>query len=463
MLDRPRPEDQAEAERLFRRVLKNDPQLAEAHVGLSRMASYLYALGVDESDQRLRAASSEAEAALAIDPHSAEAGAALAWALTLANRLTPALAAAQAAAQNDPESFEAHLALCMTHRLKRHLGEALAECRRAADLAPDHPRVLVGLADVLRDMEQNPSALRLYVQAVDLDHESVLAQLAAAANLQAVGNYTAAARVYNSILERQPFARTRVLQAAAAMRVSAEDHEGALEFYEGLDLPKNASLPTLLSLYGKGYTLMRLGRPAEAEYFLSTLIERVPGDYDGPERGREILFLAYDDLVRYFDAQHKPQRSEALLSSAAARPRAPVRFARRLAARMQEKGDGRSGIAPLERALLGSDPADDPLEMADAALLLARLKSQGGRKAVPSGSPSGQALQLVEQRVADSPLGVAHYRLARAFALARDPDRSLECLARARRGGFLPGDQAAVEDDFAILRNRSEFQEVIKD
>jgi tetratricopeptide (TPR) repeat protein len=461
MVQRPRPEDQAEAARLFRAVLDMDPAQMAAHVGLSRIAAYLYALGLDETPERLETARREAEAAVALDPRDPEARAALVRALVISNRLTPALEEAQRGVADAPESAEAHLALCLVERLSGDVEGALPACRRASEIAPDEPQVLIGLAAVLRERGDYQAAMELLGQAADLDHESVLPQLDGAATLQKQGSLRSASRLYTVILERFPFARTRALQGAAALRLTAGEYEGALELYESIDLPQNASLPTLLSLYGRGYSLFRLERAAEAEYFLSLLIERVPLNYDGPARGREVLYLAYDDLVRYFDQRGRGEKAAELLREAAARPLAPTRLARALVLRQRGGRDGAAAPGRLEQALLRSDPREDPLELAETALLLSRLSSSDGRKAVRPGSSAGQAIRLAAARVADSPLGVVHYRMARAFALSRDIDSSLRSLEKARAGGFLPPDQAASEKDFSILRGRTEFQALL--
>jgi tetratricopeptide (TPR) repeat protein len=461
MQQRPRPDDQAEAERLCRTVLDRDPSQAAAHVGLSRVASYLYALGLDETPERLEMARKEAEAAIALDARDPRARAALVRALAASNRMTPALEEAHRAVADAPEAAEAHLALCLVERLKGDEDAALAACRRAGDLAPDEPLVLTGLAAVLRERADYQGAMNLLGQAADLDHESALPQLDAAATLQKQNSVRAASNMYKIILERFPFARTRALQGAAALRLTLGDYEGALELYESVDLPQNASLPTLLSLYGRGYALFRLERAAEAEYFLSLLIERVPPDYDGPARGREVLYLAYDDLVRYFDERGRGDRAAELLRAATARPQAPTRLARALALRQSEGRDAAAAPGRLEQALLRSDPREDPLELAETALLLARLRSSDGRKAVRPGSTTGQAIRLTAERVAASPLGVVHYRMARAFALSRDVDSSLASLEKARAGGFLPRDKAASEKDFVILHGRTEFQTLL--
>jgi len=67
-LARPRPEDQAEAVRLFRKALRLGPDRADAHTGLARVFLYLYTLGLDESPETLSSALSESRAAVELAP-----------------------------------------------------------------------------------------------------------------------------------------------------------------------------------------------------------------------------------------------------------------------------------------------------------------------------------------------------------------------------------------------------------
>ncbi|HZN04801.1 MAG TPA: tetratricopeptide repeat protein, partial [Candidatus Polarisedimenticolia bacterium] len=342
--------------------------------------------------------------------------------------------------------------------LRRDLDASLSACRRAAEIAPDSPRVLMALAETLRETGAYDSAMTLYGQAADLLHDSPLPQLGGAATLARSGAFSIAGRTYRMVLDRFPDVRLRALEGAAAVRVVAGDYEGALDLYQEVDLPENAALPTLLSLYGKGYALLKLDRGAEAEYFLSLVVERVPTEYDGPARGREMLFLAYDGLADWYSGRGRQDRVTALLREAAARPLAPTRMARRLAPLLHERGKDSEAATLLERALLGADPGEDRLEITDSALLLARLRSSEGRRAIPSGSSARRALDAAARLVDAKAPAAACYRMARAYGLARDAEASLSFLGRSRDGGYMPAEQAATDPAFTILRQRPEFQ-----
>lgn len=460
-LARPRPEDMENAERLFRKALKSDAGLPGAHAGLSRVAAYRYTLGLDESPEVLDMALGEAHRAVELGPDDGPSRVALAVALAAADRLTPALQEARLAVDLAPESYETHLAVCGVLRLRRETDAALDACGRAAALAPDSQAVLTGLGDVLRQAERFREALEMYGQAIDLDHEAIAPQLGAAAALYQMKNGGHARGMYNVLLSDWDYGERRSRLGAAALLVAMGTYEQALAMYEAIDLPADGRLPTLLALYGKAYALHRLGRDAEAEYFLSTLIERVPADYDGPAQGRETLFRAYGDLIDYFTRRDRPRRVLSLLREACGRPMAPTQLARRLATRLEEDGKTDAAAATLEKALLGADPDEDPIELSESVLQLVRLRSAAGSRRIREESEAGHALAWVAAQVAESPLGIAHYRLARARALARDADGALDSLRSARSNGYLPIDQMSVDPDFAVLRDRPEFRALL--
>lgn len=459
---RPRPEDQAEAERLFRKAIRIDPDLPQPHLGLARVSTYMYVLGLDESPARLETALAGARRAVDLAPGNASARSALALALAAADRLTPALEEARRAIDLDAESADAHLALGQILRLRKDFGGSLAACRWAAEIEPESPGVLTALADALREAERYPEAMEMYGQAIDLDNEAIVPQLGAAATLQKELRTGTAQGAYNLLLDRWDYAQNRVRLGAAALLIAQQDCESALDMYARIEIPEGSSLPALLALYGKAYCLLRLERGAEAEYFLSGLIERVPRDYDGPARGRDILFLAYEDLALYFDKRGRDLKAEEALRAAVGRALAPTRLARSLAAKLLEKGEAGEAAEILERGILGSDPLDDPLDVAEAILALARLRSKDGSRRVPGGSATARALRLAAERLEPSPLGAAHYRLARALALSSWPEEAVRSLARARERGYLPIDQLAREPDFAPIRDEADFQSLLK-
>ena len=462
-LSRPRPEDQDEAQRLFHKALRIEPGMAAAHAGLARSSAYLYTLGIDPSPKRLEAAIENARRAVELAPGSAGAHAALATALIAADQLTPALEESRNATRIDPSDHTGHLATCTVLRLQQDFDAALEACRRAAAIAPHAAGVLTGLAAVLAELELYGGALELYGQAIDLDHEAIVPQLGAAGTLARARSTSRARYAYNTLLENWDYAVDRTLLGAAGLLVISRRHESALEMYSRIDIQDDATLPTILALYGKGYCLKKLDRDAEAEYFLSMLIDRVPVEYDGPARGREFLFRAYDDLIRYFGEKERERKVVSLLRSATGRPMVPARLALRLAELEEGRNRPEEAALVLESMLLAPDPGDDPLEVGRAALLLARIRTSDGRRSVSGDSDTSRALSRAAGMIEESSLGVAHYRLARAQALMRDPASALASLARARTNGYLPLDRLGEEADFEAIRNEADFQRLLGD
>ncbi len=460
--ERPRPEDQAHAETLFRKALEITPDLPHAHAGLARISVYLYTLGLDETQERIERALEEANRAVEMAPDDGPIRATLALALAAADRLTPALEAAALAVELNPDAAATHASLGIVRRLRNELDAAVASCRHAAALEPNSSFVLIALADALRESELYDAALELYGQAVDFDPEALVPQLGAAAALHQAGRTHSAARAY-ALLDRDwDYGRTRVRQGSAAVLLKLREYEAALAAYSRIDLPETGSLPTLLTLYGKGYCLLRLGRPAEAEYFLSALIERAPHGYDGPARGREFLFRAYGDLARYFKDRGRPDKVETLLRQACERPLAPARLAMQLATLLHNTDRPDEAAEILASVILAGDPREDHLELSDGILQLMRLRSNGGQRRVSRRGQAFRALGAASERIASSNLGAAHYRLARAQALARGDEEALLSLARARDNGYLPRGLMAKEEDFARIRDEPAFRALLK-
>ncbi len=399
---------------------------------------------------------------MALSPNNARAAAIHAVALAAADHLTPALAEARRAAALDPRSAEAQVALGSVLRLRLDTEGALTACRRAAEIAPDDSRVLTALGEALREAGQPGPAMEMFGQAIDLDQEAIAPQLGAAATLLKAGNLPHASALYNLLTQSWNYGENRVRLGAAALKITLQDYEGALDLYNGLSIPEGTPLPAILALYGKGYCLTRLGRDAEAEYFFSTLIERVPADYDGPARGRDLLFDAYDHLITHFRAHGHERKVTALLRAACQRPLAPTRLARSLAQDLEARKETGEAASVLEKAILGSDPLEDALELSESALKMARLRTAGGTRRLAEDSPAARALALAGERAAASDIGAVHYRLARAQSLAQQREPAFKSLERARQAGYLPAEQMREDPDFARIRQDPVFQSLLQ-
>jgi TolB-like protein/class 3 adenylate cyclase/tetratricopeptide (TPR) repeat protein len=127
-----------EAERLFRKAIDLDPQLARAYVGLTYVYAYMLILGLAESPEEI------------VSKH---------------------LEAAQKAVEIDPNDGETHLVLGTANIYRGKREQALAEFAKAEALAPNNADILVLIAWNIPGMGEGESqrAVRLADRAVALN------------------------------------------------------------------------------------------------------------------------------------------------------------------------------------------------------------------------------------------------------------------------------------------------------
>jgi len=154
------------------------------------------------------------ETATRSDPHYALAYAALSkswWALgdttgeDVAEANRKARAAAERAVAEDPNSAEAHAALGqILVSVDRNAKGAEAEYRRALELDPASAEPKIGLSSVIADFGQIEEAVVLLQQAVQLEPLSTNAHFDLARLLTSLGRYDEAVRSVNKAIQLQP-------------------------------------------------------------------------------------------------------------------------------------------------------------------------------------------------------------------------------------------------------------------
>ena len=154
------------------------------------------------------------ETAIRSDPHYSLAYAALSkswWALgditgeDVAEANREARAAAERAVAEDPNSAEAHAALGqILVSVDRNAKGAEAEYRRALELDPASAEPKIGLASVIADFGQIEEAVELLKQAVQLEPLSTNAHFDLARLLTSLGRYDEAVRSVNKAIQLQP-------------------------------------------------------------------------------------------------------------------------------------------------------------------------------------------------------------------------------------------------------------------
>ena len=186
----------------------------------------------------LRKAISFYDAAIRSDPHYSLAYAALSkswWALgdiageDVAEANRNARAAAERAVAEDPNSAEAHAALGqILVSVDRNAKGAEAEYRRAAELAPASAEPKIGLASIIGDFGQIEEAVELLQQAVRLEPLTTNAHFDLARLLTSLGRYDEAEQSARKAIALQP-GGAGTWQMLALVEAKRGDGEAALK------------------------------------------------------------------------------------------------------------------------------------------------------------------------------------------------------------------------------------------
>jgi serine/threonine protein kinase/tetratricopeptide (TPR) repeat protein len=177
-----KPDDLKIAERMFRKALEVDPNLAYAHSGLSDIYAFQYMAYYDRSQEKLEMARQEAERAIAISPELPEAHRSLGryymfagnyaeaeksfvrsvnynpkyaigyrtlgWLKYMSGENDQAREWARLSLKYAPTDVETLLLLGLINRDKRRFTVAMATLHRALELAPDYGRAYFNLGTV---------------------------------------------------------------------------------------------------------------------------------------------------------------------------------------------------------------------------------------------------------------------------------------------------------------------------
>jgi protein O-GlcNAc transferase len=190
-----------EAEAVFRQVLDNDPnhadalnllginaalrgenQLAVELIGRailndSMVAAYQLNMGnVLSAQGRLQEASSAYLAALKIKPDYAEAHNNLGLVLMARGQIDAAIVACGVALRIKPGFADAHKNLGLALKAQGNLDAALASCRTALKFQPDHAEAYCSLGNILKAQGQIDAAVGAYRSAIELKPDQYVAQ-----------------------------------------------------------------------------------------------------------------------------------------------------------------------------------------------------------------------------------------------------------------------------------------------
>ncbi len=465
-LDRYRREDLGQAVRLLGQVIELDPRFAPAYGKLAEARALRYLWGWEPSLKGLDQALAGGLQAIKLDPELAEAHLGLGLAWMAADRYTPALAELDRAEALAPDSFKTHLYRGMLLRNLRRLEETRTEAARALELAPDSPLSYSLLGDSYLDRRDFPRARDAYLMAVQLDQRLLWPRLGLAAAYQRGLSFSGAEKTYLATEADFPDDSPRCQIMEASLLVATQEYEDALKIYEGIPTEKERLSPPLLHRLiqaGRAYSLEKLGKKEQAEYYWAEMVEEFPLDFDGSVRDREVASQAYEALVRYHDEKGQTRRAQALLDQACQREGMAFSLYANLAERHRNAGRLGLAVATLRKGVR-SAPEDLDLVTTTGAILPI-LRSVAAQKSSRSTRQAARTLlDGLATRLASVPseTHTPYLNLAKAEALLQEYSKALLHLRLAVEKGF-GGIEAMREDpDLKDLAGNPGLQELTR-
>ena len=463
-LERFRREDIGQAVRLFNQVVKVEADNPRGHAGLAEARAIRFLQGWDPDAAMLEKGVASGKRAVELDPKSFLARQGLGIALLAADRYTPALQELDRAVELNGGSFRAHLYRGMLLRGLRRREEACSEAHLALNLAPASATARALLGDCEQDLHHYPEARSAYFAAAELDQRLLWPRLGIAAAYQRETNFPASEKTYLLTERDFPEDNQRIEIMAASQLVSTQRYEEAAKAYQSISEKEAMSPPLLrrLMLAGRAYSLEKLGRLEESEYFWSKLVEEFPTDFDGGFRDREVASQGFEALSRTYETKGDAARAAKTLEKGCAHQR--MAFALYAACADKLRGAGRleDALKALQSGLAQAVPDDDWVAITQAMVPTLRASATSPKS---SSSVRSRALTLVNDlsgKIAESqPTSFVPYvNLARAQALHKQNQKALDNLGAALKRGYGAVKTTWTDPDFKSLQSEPAFKQL---
>ena len=410
-----------QAIRLFNRMVAIAPSDPRGHAGLAEVRALKYLWGWEPDPAALERGLRSGRRAVTLAPDSSDAHLGLGIAYMASERYTPGLAELDRAVALDDGSLRAHLYRGSLLRGLRRIEEARKEARRTIELAPASPVAHTFLGDCELDQRHFTLARASYFTAAELDQRLLWPRLGIAASYQRETNLGAAERTYLIIEKDFPEEATRVRILVASMLVSGQRYDDALTLYQGISEKEALSPPLLRRLMqaGRAYSLEKLERQEEAEYFWNQLVEEFPSGFDGGRRDREVVSQAFETLARIYDAKGESKRSDRLLEKACQEVGMSFSLYASLAERQRSAGKLEGAVSTVRQGLKGLAEDEDMVTATQKVLPIFRSAASGRTYASLPHTTCGA------RAIATSSLPAA----------TREPDRWVRCSWAMRPSG----------------------------
>jgi len=461
-LERFRRDDTGQAVRLFNQVVKANPRDPRGHGGLAEARAIRYLWGWEPDPAMLQKGIASGKTAVQLDPNSAEARLGLGLALMAGDQYTPALTELSQATALNPGSFRAHLYRGMLMRGLRRPEEVLREAQLALDLAPDSAvaRALMGDGD--QDKRLYGQARAAYLAAAELDQQLLWARLGLAATYQRETNLPAAEKTY--LFTEQEFTQdlTRIRILGTSLTVLSQRYDDAVVAYQAISEKETLSPPLFRRLMqaGRAFSLEKLNRHEESEFFWDQLVDEFPADFDGSFRDRELASQAYLALAQIYQAKGEPERARKILEKGCQNRGMTFGLYSGCAEQLRASGHPGEAVETLRKGLKEMPPDADWVTVTQDALLTLRSVASSPRVSSKLRSQSLELLGDLASGISrDAPPSFVPYlNLARGEALFRQNQLALQNLREAVKRGYGGIRASQTDPDFKALFDNPEFR-----
>ena len=461
-LERWQRDDIGQAVRLFNQVVKALPEDPRGHAGLAEARAIRYLSGWEPDPAMLQQGLASGKTAVELDPDSAEARQGLGLALLASDLYTPALVELSRATQLKPGSFRAHLYRGMLLRGLQRPEEALSEAHLALNLAPDSAVARALIGDCLQDKRLFVQARAAYLAAAELDQRLLWARTGLAATYQRETNLPAAEKTYLFSEQEFPEDATRIHILAATMLVVSQRYEDAVLVYQAISEKEALSPPLFRRLMqaGRAFSLEKLNRREESEYFYDKLVDEFPADFDGGFRDRELASQAYEALARIYESKGESRRAQGILEKGCKNRGMTFGLYAACAESLRASGRLEAAIETLRRGMAEMPSDADWVIVTERVLPTLRSVASAPKVSSKTRSAGMGLLDDLAGRIskAEPDSFVPYLNLARAEALFRMNQRALQSLEIARKRGYGGIRAAQTDPDFKALLGDPAFR-----
>jgi len=292
-----------EAIAAYRQAIQLDPKSANAYNGLGvalrkqgkleeAIAAYRQAIQLDPKDAypynglgnalsdqgKLEEAIPAYRQAIQLDPKYAAAYYNLGNALSDQGKLGEAIAAYRQAIELDPKNTLVYNGLGNALRGQKKLDEAIATYRKAIELDPKYAAAYNGLGNALREQKKLDEAITAYRQAIELDPKDAAAYNNLGIALSDQKKLDEAIAAYRQAIQLDPKDATAYYNLGNALGKQGKLEEAIVAYRQALKLPDNIDPPAsthALSHNGIGLVLQQQGNLEQAieEYKKSLQID----------------------------------------------------------------------------------------------------------------------------------------------------------------------------------------------